>query len=126
MCVIARLYGNREKQKEWHRELREPVKALIDERVIERFVMTYHGSKLYLCLDSPELTEETLEHFMSADSFIPITDYLTVSVEKERIKVSNYEVEVQNSMFNRLTANGFENPSDTFPSELARREIDNA
>ncbi len=126
MYVIARLYGNREKQIEWHQGLRAPLKNLIDSGVIKRFVMTYHGDKLYLCLESLELIEDTLEHLMVASSFSAITNYLIENVGEKSIETSNYEFEVRDSILATLRKKGVQNPSDAFVSELTKRQIDNA
>ena len=42
MYLIVRLFGDRENQKRFHHDLREPLLKLFNNGTIRRFVLTYH------------------------------------------------------------------------------------
>ncbi len=130
MYFIAHLNGDREEQKKWHRDLREPIRNLLDNHAAERFVLTYHygghSDNLYLCLDAPEINECTLDEILPLKSMRSISKYLSEEIGEARVKVASYEKEASYSILSNLAKQQFENPSKKLVSELAERQIDNA
>lgn len=126
MYALIRLFGNHEEQKKTHRILRRPIIDLQKAGIISRFVLTYHRESLYLCLDSNEISDCTLEAISQSEAIKPIIDCLGSFWQNNKVSAKDYEIEVQNSIRNNLTKVGFENPSDLFVLELSKREIDNA
>ncbi len=124
------LEGDREAQKRYPRDLRPVVTNLLGSSTIRRFVMTYHFGKgrnhLYFCIDTPHLSECTLDAIMSAESLSPITDYIDQTVGPNNVQVTDYEHETKTSARAQLELHGLDNAADTFVNKIVETSIDNA
>ena len=83
MWIIIKLYGNREEQKTHHKNLRVPIRDLLESKDILGFVMTYHKSNLYLCMDVPSLTDCSMNNLRTTSSLSRVMDYVKSSCQYE-------------------------------------------
>ncbi len=111
MYLIVRLLGNREEQKRFHYDLREPILRLFENGTIKRFVLTYHykgkeSDNLHLCMDIPILSECSMKALISNKKLKDISDYLTQELSQTRIEIGDYEHEVRDSTLVDKASNG--------------------
>ena len=123
MWIRIRIKGNREIQKKHHRNLRSLIHELLETKIIQKFVMTYHSSNLYFCVDVPSLSECSMSKLRTITGFTKIIAYLDSSCQYEA--PDKYLDAIKVSIGERFQNYQLKVP-ETVLIALAKTELDNA
>jgi hypothetical protein len=109
--------------------LRKEIQSLVDTKVLQSFVMTYHvkerGSSFHLCLEIPTLADYSLKALEDTNHMNGILDIVQPYLSRQESSVSDYFKEIvdgQTEILSQLTVATI----GTTTEVLATRLIENA